>query len=211
MINELFNNPISFLFWALALVIAVDIHEFSHAWAAEILGDPTPRLNGRLTLNPLAHLDPIGTIALLIFHIGWGKPVPIDPFNLKNPRRDAAFISLAGPAANLILAGLLSLSLNLPFIYQIPLLLPFIYSLIILCVGLGVFNLIPIPPLDGSKILFAFLPGETVDSWEDALSQYGIILLLLLIFPIFGGRSLLDIFILPLINLILNLLLPIGY
>src|SRR3990167_4179895 len=90
-------DPLLFGIWALVLVLAITIHEFSHAFVAERLGDPTARLMGRLTFNPLAHLDPIGTFALLIIGIGWGKPVPFDPFNLKNPRRDSALISLAGP------------------------------------------------------------------------------------------------------------------
>src|SRR3990172_11954241 len=104
MIGELFNNPLSFVFWLLGLTVAITVHEFAHAYAAERLGDPTPRLMGRLTLNPLAHLDPLGTLMLLIARFGWGKPVQFDPFNLRHPRRDSALISLAGPASNLIMA-----------------------------------------------------------------------------------------------------------
>src|SRR3990167_9790844 len=104
MIENLISSPLSFLASLLAIVIAISIHEFSHALAADRLGDPTPRLQGRLTLNPLAHLDPLGTLMLLIVRFGWGKPVVFDPFNLRHPRRDAAIISLAGPVSNLILA-----------------------------------------------------------------------------------------------------------
>ena len=103
MLGVLFNNPLSFLFWLVALAMAITIHEFAHAYTADRLGDPTPRLQGRLTLNPLAHLDPLGTLMLLLVRFGWGKPVQFDPFNLKNPRKDGALISLAGPASNLLI------------------------------------------------------------------------------------------------------------
>jgi len=210
MLSLLFNSPVYFLVFALSLVVAVTIHEFAHAWVADKLGDPTPRINDRLTLNPLAHLDPIGTLALLIVHVGWGKPVPIDPYNLKNPRRDAALISLAGPASNLILALLLSLLLKLPLPPSGQLILNslavFIYPLITLSVGLGIFNLLPFPPLDGAKILLGFLPQELADAYEETLNRYGIILLALLIFPLFGGRSLFNSLISPLISAIIDLL-----
>ena len=102
MIENLISSPLSFLASLLAIAIAISIHEFSHALAADRLGDPTPRLQKRLTLNPLAHLDPIGTLMLILFRFGWGKPVQFDQFNLRNPRRDTMLISLAGPASNLI-------------------------------------------------------------------------------------------------------------
>jgi len=210
MLDILFNDPLSFLSLALALLIAVTIHEFAHAWTADKLGDPTPRLANRLTLNPLAHLDPIGTLALLIARIGWGKPVPIDPYNLKNPRRDTAIISLAGPASNIILAFLLSLLLKIPLISQSAswqILISLIYPLILLNVSLAIFNLIPVPPLDGAKILIGFLPVKWGVKLEEAVSQYGIFLLIFLIFPFFGGASLVSYIIFPIINFILNLLL----
>ncbi len=204
MINLLFQNPLFFLIFAIALLAAVTIHEFAHAWVADKLGDPTPRLSGRLTLNPLAHLDPIGTLALLIARIGWGKPVPIDPYNLKNPQRDVALISLAGPLSNLILATLLA------FLLKIALLMPyssFVIPVITINVGLAIFNLLPIPPLDGSKILVGFLPKTWGIKVEEELRQYGTILLIILIFPFFGGASLAIKIIWPIINSILNLLL----
>jgi len=102
MIENLISSPLSFLASLLAIVIAISIHEFSHALAADRLGDPTPRLAGRLTLNPLAHLDPIGTLMLILFRFGWGKPVQFDQFNLRNPRRDTMLISIAGPMSNLL-------------------------------------------------------------------------------------------------------------
>lgn len=204
MIFELFANPISFFIWFFALLVAVSVHEFSHALMADRLGDPTPRVNGRLTLNPLAHLDPIGTLLLLLTRFGWGKPVPIDPYNLENPRRDAALISLAGPASNLIFATLLSLILKFLLISQF---LSFLISpIIFLNVALAIFNLLPIPPLDGSKILFGFLPEEMAIQWEEFLAQYGLLLILFLLFP-FSGRSLVAYLILPVINFLLEILL----
>lgn len=209
-LSDLFTNPFSFLFWAVALVVSVDVHEFAHAWVADKLGDPTPRVNDRLTLNPIAHLDPIGTLALLIFHIGWGKPVPIDPFNLKDPRRDTALISLAGPASNLVLAGILSSLLRLPGVMQVPILPTLLLTTIILSVGLAIFNLIPVPPLDGSKILFGLLPRETAIEWEENLNQYGLIILIFLLFPFFGNQPLIGIIVWPIINFVLGILLPPG-
>lgn len=205
MLDLLYTNPIAFFVWAIALLMAVDVHEFAHAWVADKLGDPTPRLNGRLTLNPLAHLDPLGTLALLIAHVGWGKPVPIDPFNLREPRRDSALISLAGPVSNFVLATLLALLLR---ILPIPQYLSILISpIIILSVGLGVFNLIPIPPLDGSKVLLGFLPRDLAVEWEETLNQYGIFFLLILFIPLFGQQPLVHTIISPIINVILNLLL----
>lgn len=221
MLELLFSSPLSFLFFIIGLLVAIDIHEFSHAWAADKLGDPTPRANGRLTLNPLAHLDPFGTLALFITRFGWGKPVPIDPYNLQNPRRDSALISLAGPASNLILAGLLSLVLKLPLItthypgfaedpvqaIASPGLITLLVPIIIINVSLAIFNLLPIPPLDGSKILLGFLPKNLAYELEESLEQYGLILLLFILFPLFGSRSLASLVIAPVIEFILNFLL----
>jgi Zn-dependent protease len=201
MILDLFANPISFIIWAFSLLIAVDIHEFAHAWIADRLGDPTPRAYGRLTLNPLAHLDPVGTLMLLLTRFGWGKPVPIDTYNLENPRRDSALISLAGPASNLILATILSVIGHWSLVIG-----HFLAPLIILNVSLAIFNLLPIPPLDGSKILLGLLPTNLAFEWETIFSQYGLLLIIFLVFPFFG-RSLASIIILPIINLILDLLL----
>lgn len=186
-----------------ALVIAITIHEFAHAYVADRLGDPTPQLQGRLTLNPLKHFDPIGTLMLLFFRFGWGKPVEFDPYNLRHPRRDAALISLAGPAVNLILAALLSLSLRLPLPVPLSLL---VYFTILININLAVFNLLPVPPLDGSKILYGFLPRDWADEYNDFMGRYGTILLILLIIPI-GGSSLAISLIMPVINLLTRLLL----
>ncbi|MBI3576456.1 site-2 protease family protein [Candidatus Gottesmanbacteria bacterium] len=207
-----------FVYWIGALVIAITIHEFAHALAAEHLGDPTPRLQGRLTLNPLAHLDPIGTIMLILVHFGWGKPVVFDPFNLRHPRRDAAIISLAGPVSNLVLATVCAIALHLLFFsglsritYHVSLitlfLSGFLPTLITLNVVLAVFNLIPIHPLDGFKIVGGILPKEYARSWYE-LEGYGMIFLIFLLFPIFGGTAPIAQIISPIINFILSLLIP---
>jgi len=194
---------LSTIIWAIALLIAITIHEFAHALVSDKLGDPTASLAGRISLNPFKHLDPIGTLMLLIFHFGWGKPVPFDPFNLRHPKRDAALISLAGPASNLILATLLSLVAKLS---GLPLLALIATPLIIININLAIFNLLPVPPLDGAKILYGFLPRSWADEYNDFMKSYGTILLILLILPI-GGSSLAINLIMPIINLILNFLL----
>lgn len=189
------------IFTLIFVLIALTIHEFAHAWAANYLGDPTARLEGRMTLNPLAHLDPIGTLTLFLFGFGWGKPVPIDAYNLKNPRRDEALISLAGPGSNLIFTLLIA-GINLVFPIPIYILRP----LMTINLGLGLFNLIPLHPLDGSKILTGILPFETAQEVEDILRQFSIPLLITLFLPIFNGNSVLDILLIPSINFLLQIL-----
>jgi len=212
---EIFTSPLSLLFWLTALVIAITIHEFAHAFVADRLGDPTPRISGRLTLNPFAHLDPLGTLALLIVHFGWGKPVPVDSFNLRNPKRDVALVSLAGPVSNLILAVILSLLLRLifviwpPFIFSFqlfPVIYVFLQTSIALNVTLAIFNLLPIGPLDGAKILIGFLPPKQSYQVEEILNQYGLFILLFLLIPLGNQPPLIAKLISPLINFIINLL-----
>ncbi len=208
MLGELFNNPIALFSWLVALVVAITIHEFAHAYAADRLGDPTPRVQGRLTLNPLAHLDPLGTLMILIARFGWGKPVVFDPFNLRHPRRDAAIISLAGPASNLALATALSVVLHsfltTPYAMLIYVI---IQPVIVMNVFLAIFNLVPIHPLDGFKIVGGILPREYARQWQE-LEPYGMIFLLFLVFPVFGGTAPMSKFISPVINFFLSLLLP---
>jgi Zn-dependent protease len=198
------------LIFILAFLIAITIHEAAHALVADKLGDPTPRLAGRLTLNPIAHIDPYGTVMvplLLIFIgspfvIGWAKPVPIDPYNLAHPKKDSALISFAGPFANILLATLLA------FLFRFGLGNELTLALIRFNVVLAVFNLIPIHPLDGGKVLVGLLPANESRQLDAILTRYGMLLLLFLIFPLFGGVSLLSQIISPIINLFLNLLLP---
>lgn len=210
MIQYLFTNPFSFLIWAGALLAAVTVHEYAHAWMADRLGDPTARLAGRLTFNPLAHLDPVGTLMLLLFRFGWGKPVPFDPYNLKDPRRDAALVSFAGPVADMILATLVAIIIRLSHLFIGPtaffiefILTPFAT----LAVVLAIFNLIPIHPLDGGKVLIGLLPHDVAYKWDEILHQYGFMILIFLLLPIFGFSPIIAI-LSPIVNLILSLLLP---
>ena len=167
-----------------ALIISLTIHEFAHALVADKLGDPTPRANGRLTLNPLAHLDPLGTLALIFFHFGWGKPVPIDPYNLRNPRRDEVFIAAAGPISNLLIAATISL-----FYHFLPLIPEFVFTIVAVNITLALFNLIPLSPLDGSKIHHNLIPFDSSTAWEEALTRYSLPLMLVLLFLPFGGSN----------------------
>lgn len=210
MLSYLYSNPIIFFLYIFALVLAVTIHEFSHAFAAYQLGDPTPKLQKRLNLNPLSHLDLLGALFLLFFGFGWGKPVEIDPYNLKNPRKDGMIISLAGPLSNFVLALGLSLILrlfiffNLTFLSDISIFL--FYPLIQLNLFLGLFNLLPIYPLDGFKIVEGLLPDEKVEEWY-SLKKYGFLFLLLLIFP-FKEKSMLSFFLLPIADFFLKIFIP---
>ena len=157
-----------------AVIIAITFHEFAHAYVADRLGDTTPRSQGRLTLNPLAHLDPMGTILLIFAHVGWGKPVEINPNNFtSNHSKSAceAMVSLAGPLMNFIIAiiaGFIYRTLYLfaPETYFMALVALLVYMIIIVNIGLGVFNLIPLPPLDGEKIFRHILPYKAQE-WLD--------------------------------------------
>lgn len=196
MILSLLSQPWLFLPVIAALIIAFTVHEFSHALAADSLGDSTPRNAGRLTLNPLSHLHPIGFLLLITAGFGFGKPVPFDDRNLKNPRSGSALIGLAGPISNLVLAflGMIALVVFLgQGMNQNSLLYVFLLFLVQFNVALLVFNLLPIPPLDGSKVLFAALPSR-YDHVQDWLNAYGPMVLLILVLidtatpiSIFGG------------------------
>ena len=189
------------IFYLLGLVVAITIHEFAHAYTADQLGDPTPRSYGRLSLNPLVHLDPLGTLMLFIARFGWGKPVPIDPYNLKNPKKDELLIAAAGPLSNILLSLFLSLFLRLSPAFSFV-----IIPLIVVNISLAVFNLIPIPPLDGSKIFLNLLPVDTAAKWENELTSYGPFLLILLFFLPINGSNLIVLIVSPIVNLFLRLL-----
>ncbi len=192
------------------ILLAITVHEFSHGWMANKLGDPTARLAGRLTLNPLAHLDPVGALMLLLVRFGWAKPVPVNPSNLHHPRRDMVWVSLAGPGANVAVALLLGLTFRLlwpqiehlktvPF-WLAPVLLLVIYGVIINS-ALAVFNLIPIPPLDGSKILMGILPWRQAEKYS-RIEPYGMhILLGLILFGWITKIPLIGLFIWPFVSL----------
>ena len=164
------NNITYYVLSALAVLIILTVHEFAHGYVAYKLGDDTPRNLGRLTLNPIKHIDPLGALCLVFFHIGWAKPVPINMRNLRKPRRDFAIIALAGPLVNILLAFVFAFVYLLTFAslrdrefvgFTLTLLqntLNFIYLFHVINIGIALFNLIPIPPLDGSRLLTALLP-----------------------------------------------------
>jgi Zn-dependent protease len=164
------------------IILGLAFHEFCHAWMSDHLGDLTPQREGRLTLNPIKHIDPIGLIAIIIFRFGWAKPVHIDPRYYKNPLRDTVCVSLAGPVGNFILALLFTLIIRImAFINISSDLINYVGIGIFYFLALGFFNLIPIPPLDGSKILRYFLRGRSGYQF-DRLEPYGMILLLIILF-----------------------------
>jgi Zn-dependent protease len=205
MIGLFFASPVIFFISFGGLLLSLSVHEFAHAWVADKLGDPTPRSQGRVTLNPLAHLDPLGTLALLFVRFGWGKPVQFDPSNLEHPVRDSALIALAGPATNLLIALVLSFVLH----FQLADILSFAVSQILLInILLAIFNLVPVSPLDGSKILIALLPKNLAYEYEMFMQQYGMFILIALIFPWYNGTSPISALISPIIALVQNLLLP---
>jgi Zn-dependent protease len=180
---------------AIIVLIAAPVHEFSHALAAYRLGDGTAKMMGRLTLNPIAHFDPIGGLMLLLIGFGRAKPTPVNPYNLAYGRYGEAIVAFAGPASNLVLAAAFALPLRyiLTTGMDVPTQLTDVLKFLVLInVSLFVLNLLPIPPLDGSKILFAFLNPRTTYQWRPVLEQYGIFILLIVAFvPIGGGGSLL--------------------
>jgi Zn-dependent protease len=169
-----------------AILIAVTFHEVAHGWIADRLGDPTARRAGRLTLNPLPHIDPIGALMFVVARFGWAKPVPVNPYNLRHPIRDMMWVAAAGPVANLVLASasLLLGEFLIPLLRSVD--LSFIAQPIIgilrwtyrVNLALAAFNLIPIPPLDGSSILKRFLPTNALVQFEK-LEPYGFMLLVL--------------------------------
>lgn len=203
-LSLLFQNPVLFIVWAVGLVISITIHEFAHAFVADKLGDPTPRYQGRVTLDPRSHLDPVGTLAILLIGFGWGKAVRFDPFNLKNPKKDIAMIALAGPASNIALATLLSLAIGLfdlsGTIQNILL------SILGINVMLAIFNLVPIAPLDGSKILMSLLPKDLALEYDTIMRRYGTFILLGLLIPWGGNSSPISLLISPIIDFVLTLL-----
>jgi len=204
MLDLLFSNPAAFALIFGGIIIAIGLHEAAHAFMADYLGDPTPRSLGRTTLNPIAHLDPVGTLVILFTgFFGWGKPAPYDPFNLRDPKRDTALIALAGPASNLLLAVIFSLVLRL---FNFPLAVTTtIYLFIRLNIGLALFNFLPAPPLDGSKIVGIFMSNTSALRFQ---SRDNPLLLLLLVLPVFGGASLAWLFLSPVSDFLLKLLLP---
>lgn len=169
MLNFNAANPVEIFLTVLAFLVilslVITIHEAAHAFSANFLGDPTARLSGRMSLNPIVHIDPLGTLVLplllLVFQgpiFGWAKPTPVNPINFQNPRRDSALVAFSGPLSNFALATIFSVIFRLfpdtGFFSQ------FLFTLVSINLLLGIFNLIPIPPLDGYKVLIGILPKE---------------------------------------------------
>ncbi|MBU2549648.1 MAG: site-2 protease family protein [Proteobacteria bacterium] len=203
---------VTFFIYVVPVLLAVTIHEVAHGWVAEKFGDPTARQAGRITLNPIKHLDLVGTLVFFITRmVGWAKPVPVNPSYFRNPRQDMLWVSAAGPAANLALAVLFSVLLRLIIAGQYVLPMFILEPLfliaragVIINLGLAVFNLLPVHPLDGSGIAAGLLPPDLARSY-DRLAPYGFIILLVLIFT----RAA-NIMIFPVIRFLAGLLLPAG-
>ncbi len=180
--------------WALPVIFAITLHEVAHGWAAKYLGDRTAEMMGRLTLNPIRHIDPIGTIVMPLlllmispFVFGWAKPVPVTWENLRNPKRDMALVAVAGPAANLVMVLFWVLVIKLAGLFEgaLPAAgVEFFYLMgaagIIINIVLMVLNMIPIPPLDGSRVVSSMLPGSWAHSYS-RLEPYGLVILLVLL------------------------------
>lgn len=183
LLSQLFSSPASFFMIALAIVYGITIHEFSHAAAANYLGDSTAKYSGRLNLNPLSHMELFGTIMLLLAGFGWGKPVPVNPYNLRWKKYGSLAVSLAGPLSNIISVAIFIIIFNLaaPSLSIDNMLLQFLVTLILVNMVMGIFNLIPVPPLDGSKILLTFIPDRYEEFKRRFLVNGPWILILLLI------------------------------
>jgi Zn-dependent protease len=186
----------------IALAVAITVHEANHAWVATLLGDPTPRLAGRVSLNPLRHLDPFGTLMIFVAHFGWGKPVTFNPWNLRvNPRIGTAMVAFAGPMANILTAIVFLAIFRLTPGIQ-PQVRQVVDTIVSLNIALAAFNLIPIPPLDGFSVVTGVLPRPIAVIFEP-LRQYGFLILLALLFiPSLGGPDLLRLILTPIIRTI---------
>jgi Zn-dependent protease len=187
---------------AIMLLVAFPVHEFSHALVAYRLGDGTAKLFRRLTLNPMAHFDPVGgtllAVSMLVgngFGFGWAKPTPVNPLNLRGGRQGEALVALAGPVSNFVMACLGALIFRILDVTNVmapDLVVAIVYYFVLVNLGLMLFNLVPIPPLDGSKVLFGLVPPRIAWRWQPVLEQYGGIILLVAVFlPILpGGETL---------------------
>ncbi len=223
----MFDLDLKFLLIFVPVILfSLTIHEYSHAYIANKLGDDTAKRLGRLTLNPLKHLDPIGTILLLLVHFGWAKPVPVDPRNFKDPKKDMLYVAIAGPISNIITAIISGILLKFIVFnlasagafgaYTVPL-IQFLVWMIFIGVVLAVFNMLPIPPLDGSRVLYGLLPDHLANSIKK-IETYGILIVFGII--LFGGRTFSYILIYPFLkfleifsfnNLELNIILNIVF
>ncbi len=181
LISLLFANPALFIVLAVFLLYSIIAHEVAHGWVALAFGDDTARRSGRLTLNPLSHLDPVGTLMLFIVGFGWARPVPVDYYRLKNTRLGLLCVSLAGCLTNILIAIIAIVLLRLGIFDSNPALSAVLPIVVRINIILGAFNLIPIPPLDGSKIVMSLLPQEAQQSFA-RLEPYGFFILVFLLF-----------------------------
>ena len=198
------------------LLITLTIHEFSHGYVAYLLGDDTAKRAGRLTLNPISHIDPVGLLMLFIVHIGWAKPVPVNPYNFKNQKRDMAITAAAGPASNFVTAIILSIVYNLlkttnPIMDSIVVQFFFfmLQYAILINLALGIFNLIPIPPMDGSKILGGFLSDEAYYKYTAQERKGAQILMIIFAISFVFKLNIIGAIIIPPLNFFLKLLIGI--
>ena len=186
-----FTYILSILLGLVPSLLCITLHELSHGFVAYKLGDDTAKSRGRLTLNPLKHLDPMGLLMMLVFHVGWAKPVPVNMYRFKNPKRGMAVTALAGPASNLLIAVVFTLLYGVAYI---PLrqsavgfyFLQMIQLTAIISIGLGIFNLLPVPPLDGSKVLFSLMSDERYYKLMRYERYGGIVMLILVATGVLG-------------------------
>lgn len=209
---------ISAIIWILAILLSLAIHEYAHAKYADWAGDPTPRSQGRVTLNPLAHLDPLGTVLIIFmafsgYGIGWGKPVPVNPGYFRSLRRDWVMCAFWGPLSNIILALLFSIPLRLMLASENPLpdnvFIDFLFAMVLVNIGLALFNLIPLHPLDGSRVLSGFLRDVHDRNYWNFQVMYGPLILFgsILILPLLGLPNPLRFILLPAREFLVRLLL----
>lgn len=188
MLLSLISQPDILIFFTIAIIIAITVHEFSHAWMATILGDPTAKFSGRLTLNPIAHLDPLGTVMIFIVGLGWGKPVPYNPNFVRRGKFGEMLIALAGPVSNIIIAILFALPNRIYYMlngtHLEGQLFVFLSVVMVMNMVLAAFNLLPIPPLDGSRLLYFILDKLALypASWWTSFERIGPMVLLAVIF-----------------------------
>ncbi len=180
------QEPLYFIVLIASVLLALVIHEFFHALTADFLGDPNPRLSGRVSLNPKNHLDPLGTLLIIFTGFGWGKPVAFDPYNLKDPVKDGALIAAAGPLSNFLLTVIFGLFLRLFPATLSPAVLELLFIFFNINLSLAVFNLLPFFPLDGHHILRVFLTKKVRLAYDRFNQNFGIFLAFFLILPIFG-------------------------